>query len=277
MRSISRRRFIAVTAAGAAAAYIGAACSDDDSDSLDTTPGAANTAAPTSAATVDAGADTGAVGLRWYGQSMFVLTSPGGTTILLDPFNDIGYTVPPPLNTDAATITHEHPDHNNAALGGTATLLRGLTADGWADVDQTVGDVRIRTVQSFHDDQQGTQRGRNAIFVFESAGLNFAHLGDLGHQLDAAQLAAVGPIDVLMAPVGGVFTIDAAGAAAVVEALNPKMVFPMHYKTDATSTPLATVDEFLQGKTVERVGSTDIRIARDSLPAAQTTFVLDYA
>jgi L-ascorbate metabolism protein UlaG (beta-lactamase superfamily) len=207
---------------------------------------------------------------------MFLLTSPGGTTVLLDPFGDIGYTLPPPLDTDVATITHEHPDHNNDALGGNATVLRGLTTDGWADIDQSAGDVQIRTIPTYHDASQGSERGRNAVFVFETAGLRFAHLGDLGHALSDEQVAQIRAVDVLMVPVGGVFTLDAAGATAVTDQLNPKLVFPMHYKTDRLSFPIDTADAFLAGKTVERVGSTTMRISTDAMPASRTAYVLDY-
>ncbi|MBI5287814.1 MAG: MBL fold metallo-hydrolase [Chloroflexi bacterium] len=280
MRTYTRREFIAITTTGAAAAAIAAACGDDGYGG-DDKPAATATVEPAGSAatpgsTVDAGADNAAVGLRWFGQSMFVLTSPGGTTVLLDPFNDIGYTVPPPLHTDVATITHEHPDHNTGAPGGTATLYRGLTADGWLDLDETAGDVRIRTVRTYHDDAQGAQRGRNAVFVFETPGIRIAHLGDLGHQLDDEQLTAIGPIDALMIPVGGTFTIDAAGATAVTAALHPKMVFPMHYKTAKAGGALATADAFLEGKTVQRVGSTDLRLTPADIPTALTAYVLDY-
>ncbi len=268
MRQVSRREFLIVTGAGAAAAAVAAACGDDDAP--------AGTTAPSP--TVAAGADVGAAGLRWYGQSMFLLTTPAGSTVLLDPFSDIGYTLPPLLDADIATITHEHPDHNNATLAGTNTqLLRGLTAHGWAEIDATAGDVRITTVQTYHDDTQGAARGRNAVFVFETAGLRIAHLGDLGHQLDDAQVAALGgAVDMLMIPVGGGFTIDAAGATEIVLALKPKIVFPMHYKTDRIAFPLATVDPFLEGKTVQRVGSTTTRLSQDMLPDETTVMVLDY-
>jgi L-ascorbate metabolism protein UlaG (beta-lactamase superfamily) len=274
MRVYTRRDFLSI-AGGAAVAAVAASCGGDDNGE----DGASPTGGPTIAApspAVTAGTDAGAAGLRWYGQSMFLLTSPGGTTVLLDPFGDIGYTLPPPLDTDLATITHEHPDHNNDALGGTAKVLRGLTADSWTTIDETSGDVRVRTVGAYHDDQQGGLFGRNALFVLETGGLRFAHLGDLGHTLDDAQLGEVGPVDVLMVPVGGAFTIDAAEATEVAAQTQAKLVFPMHYATARTSVPIATADAFLEGKTVQRVGSTTLRISKAELPAEQTVMVLDY-
>jgi L-ascorbate metabolism protein UlaG (beta-lactamase superfamily) len=233
-------------------------------------------ASPAGSPVVTVGADAGAVGLRWFGQSMFLLTSPGGTTVLLDPFSDIGYPMPAPLGADAVTITHEHPDHSNGVLGGEgAQVFRGLTADGWAPIDETVGDVRLFVVQTYHDDRLGAERGRNATFVLETGGLRLAHFGDLGHVLTDAQVAALGgPIDVAVLPVGGGFTIDAAAATQVMQQLSPKAVFPAHYKTDAITFPLATVDAFLEGKQVERVGSTTIGLA--DLPADPRVYVLDY-
>lgn len=272
------RRGFLVLAGSAAAAAVAAACGDDGEKGGGGTPAAGVTPLAAASPTVTAGTDAGVVALRWFGQSMFLLTSPGGTTVLLDPFNDIGYTVPPPLDADAATITHEHPDHNNGALGGiNATLLRGLTPDGWAEIDESAGDVRIRTVPTYHDATLGSERGRNATFLFETGGLRIAHFGDLGHTLQNVQLAALGgPVDVAMVPVGGLFTIDAAAATEVVAQVKAKIVFPMHYKTDKIAFPLATVDDFLVGKTVERVGSTTIRLSKAELLAEPMTMVLDY-
>jgi L-ascorbate metabolism protein UlaG (beta-lactamase superfamily) len=280
MRIYTRRQFLGLTAGVSAAAIVAAACGDDDDggDSASPTGEVPSTPAATTP-TVEAGTDNGAAAVRWYGQSMFLLTAPDGTELLLDPFNDIGYEVPPPLAVAAATITHEHPDHSNGSLAAApAVVYRGLTADGWAEIDETVGGVRIRTVGTYHDEQQGAERGRNAVFVFETAGLRIAHLGDLGHQLDGAQVAALGgPVDVVMIPTGGTFTLDPAGATELVTALAPKVVFPMHYGTEVNGFRLARIEEFTAGKTVQTVGATNIRLAADSLPAQTTVMVLDYA
>ncbi len=215
--------------------------------------------------------------LRWYGQSCFLLTSPGGATILMDPFHkEVGYPVPS-LKADAVTMTHEHFDHNNAEMAKPgARIIHGLTEGGYASVSETVGDVKIRTVPTFHDDREGRMRGKNAVFVFETGGLTVVHLGDLGHLLDDEQIKAIGRTDVLLLPVGGFYTIDAAQAKAVVNQLKPKIVIPMHYKTDKTKNiPIATVDGFLAGQPrVERPKRSELQIRE--LPAETTIYVLGY-
>ena len=215
------------------------------------------------------------VTLTWLGQSCYVLQSPGGKTVLIDPFTDkIGYPVGKVV-ADVVTVSHEHFDHNNVGMAtGSPLILRGLTADGWADIDSTVGDIHITSVHLYHDDQQGAQRGRDAAFIFEVGGKRIVHLGDLGHQLTPEQVKQFGRVDVLLIPVGSVYTIDAAGAAEVVKALKPRIVIPMHYKTPQLNVPLQPVDKFLVGRAnVKRVKGSRLEIG--ALPAAQTTYVLE--
>lgn len=249
-----------------------AACGGD-SDGGATPPADGPTA--TAEATATEAAPAGAVELTWWGQSMFVLRSPGRTAVLLDPYGDIGYRLPDPeeLDVDAVTVSHEHFDHNNVALGGGATVLRGLTVDGYAEVNEEIGDVRIHAVPSYHDDEEGAQRGRNAIFVLETGGLRVVHLGDLGHTLSEEQIALIGEVDVLLVPTGGFFTIDAGTATEVVTQLAPRVVVPMHFGTTAVAIPqLAPVDVFLEGKEFERFGST-VELVPGELPALGTAIV----
>lgn len=202
--------------------------------------------------------------ITWHGQSCFVMRTPGGTTVLMDPVAyEIGYK-PPTVKADVVTISHEHPDHNNlkmveiagSAAGG-ANVIRGLTDKGdWADVgNPSVGDVSISAVKTYHDDQQGKKFGKNAAFVFDinlprGGKRRVVHLGDLGQQLDEKQLQALKPVDVLLVPVGGHYTIDGKGADKVVDAIAPRfVVMPMHYKTPSlTVKELGPVDPFLEGK-----------------------------
>jgi len=215
--------------------------------------------------------------LTWLGQSAFVLETATGTRIVMDPIpKGLGYDLPAGLKADAITISHEHPDHNNVALViNKPRILRGLTADkkGWTKIDEKVKDVAIRSVGVYHDDKRGAERGLNTVFVFETGGLRIAHLGDLGHLLTDEQLSAIGSVDIVLVPVGGVFTIDAYQATRVVDQLHPRLVVvPMHYKTPVvTVKELEPVDEFLERKAnvVHEAGNTLTLTPVKARPAVQ--------
>jgi L-ascorbate metabolism protein UlaG (beta-lactamase superfamily) len=218
------------------------------------------------------------VTLTWFGQSCFLLETAAGTRVVIDPIpKGIGYDPPVGLHADVITVSHEHGDHNNVGLivGGHARVLRGLTADkkGWTKIDEKIKDVAIRTVGVYHDEKRGAERGLNAIFVFEVAGLRIAHLGDLGHLLDDKQLSAIGSVDVVLVPVGGAFTVDADRATRIVDQLRPRLVIvPMHYRTAASNiAPLGPVDPFLAGKAnVRRLTGNALPLtAVKSRPAAE--------
>jgi L-ascorbate metabolism protein UlaG (beta-lactamase superfamily) len=184
--------------------------------------------------------------LTYLGQSCFLLETAAGTRVLMDPFGKAaGLTLPAALRADVVTISHEHPDHNNARMStGTPRVIHGLTADkkGWAHTEQKFRDVSIRSVGVYHDDKRGTARGLDTVFIFEVGGLRIAHLGDLGHTLDDDQLEAIGSVDVLLVPVGGGTTLDAYQATRVIDELHPRlMIVPMHYKQEA-------LDLFLERK-----------------------------
>ena len=125
--------------------------------------------------------DRGTAELTWWGQAMFTLVATDGTRLVLDPYSQIGYRVPTAeeLAADVMTMSHEHPDHNNVALAGDATVLHGLIDGDWADIDETFGDTRIFSVESFHDRSNGQERGLNTIFVIETGGLRIPQRGDL--------------------------------------------------------------------------------------------------
>jgi L-ascorbate metabolism protein UlaG (beta-lactamase superfamily) len=221
--------------------------------------------------------------LTWYGQSCFLLESASGTRVVMDPIpSNIGYLPPADLHADAVTVSHEHQDHNNVALvRGKPRILRGLTPDkkGWMKIDEKIKDISIRSVGVYHDDKKGAEIGLNTVFVFEVGGVRIAHLGDLGHILTDEQISAIGSVDVVLVPVGGVWTVDAHKATEVVDQIRPRLVtIPMHYRTDPlTIKELATVDGFLAGRsnvrheTGPRLAITGLR----SRPSAETV-VLRY-
>jgi L-ascorbate metabolism protein UlaG (beta-lactamase superfamily) len=224
------------------------------------------------------------VTLTWLGQSTFVMSTSTGLKALLDPTNPGAFKPAPVDGLDIVTITHEHPDHNYVKLAnGNPEIIHGLAGTEVAKIDRTIKGVHIRTVASFHDSQQGAQRGKNAIFVFEMPGLKLVHLGDLGHALDQQQIAAIGPVDVLLIPVGGGPTIDPKTAIEVAGQLKAKAVVPMHVGAApaAAAGPfrLGTIDDFLKAldpsAKVLQSGHT-VTITAGKLPAERTVMVMKY-
>ncbi len=171
--------------------------------------------------------------IKYYGHACFSVTS-GDFTVVIDPYAHNSVPGLPALRIDAQKVlcTHTHDDHNNKKA------VRILPAES--------SPFTYQTVKSFHDDEGGSKRGRNSIFVLEAEGMRVAHFGDLGHRLSPEQLSELGALDAVMIPVGGYYTIDAAIAAETVRALGVRVVIPMHYRTEKSGYGvLATVDEFL--------------------------------
>jgi L-ascorbate metabolism protein UlaG (beta-lactamase superfamily) len=157
-------------------------------------------------------------------------------------------------------------------------MARGRPAIVRKPGQEAHGGVAFRSLATHHDTSQGAARGENVVRVMEADGLRICHLGDLGHSLSAEDAAALGAIDVLMVPVGGTYTIDAAGATAVVNQLRPKIAIPMHFKTPKAGLPLSPVDGFLAGKPrVRRVAGSEIEVTPQSLPEPTEIVVLEPA
>lgn len=154
--------------------------------------------------------------LTWYGHSCFLLETAEGS-VVFDPYapgSVPGLTLPA-LRADAVLCSHGHRDHGYAE----AVTLSGRKPG-----------FRVTEIDSFHDDKHGLLRGKNTIYVVEAEGKRVAHLGDLGHELNDRQLAALGRIDLLLIPVGGHYTIDAQTAARTAEAIGARLTVPMHYR-----------------------------------------------
>ena len=175
------------------------------------------------------------------GHAEFLVELEGGTRIVIDPFDaSCGYPVHR-VKADVALVSHGHHDH--CAVENVEGNPRVIDKAGTYDA---APGVRIRAVQAWHDEAQGTKRGATLMFVIEADGLRVCHVGDLGHMPDAEQLAAVGAVDLLMLPVGGFYTIDAKTAAAVAEKMHARVILPMHYRTAYNADwPIAPVDDFL--------------------------------
>ena len=202
--------------------------------------------------------------IKWLGLASFLITSDSGTRILTDPYEtggDLSYGEIRE-SADIVTVSHEHFDHNNvAAVQGNPQILRKM---GEAEVKG----IRFKGVGSLHDDVGGKERGKNTIFWFDVDGVKVCHLGDLGHQLSDEQVSEIGSVDVLLVPVGGIFTIDANVATRLCDRLKPKMIIPMHFRDGKCRFPIAGVDEFLRGKeNVSRLDTSEIELRSEELPS----------
>jgi L-ascorbate metabolism protein UlaG (beta-lactamase superfamily) len=215
--------------------------------------------------------------VEWYGQSAFRLSSPQGT-VMIDPFADmsamsnhgVSFDYPPieGVHADLLLITHEHLDHNGVeAILGDPTILRSTAGR----LESAFGEVLA--VASEHDDQAGTARGPNTIFVFTLEDIRVCHFGDFGQSaLREEQAQAIGAVDLLILPVGGGPTIGAEGASEIVRHLSPRWVLPMHYRTPRISF-LDTADAFLESSAnVHRLQSPDFQT--EELPAAEGPLVV---
>ncbi len=218
--------------------------------------------------------------LRWFGHAFFLVTSPQGVRVALDPFGDIGYPMPE-VAADVVTVSHEHGDHNGAdRLAGSPTVLRGLTAGGaeWSPISYLIKDVRITALPAYHDDDEGRKRGLNTIFIVETSGLRLAHLSDIGHTLSEATLKAMGRIDVLLIPVGGIFSIDGRQAKEVMFRVRPRVTIPIHYKSAVTAAwPIEDESAFVAGlNNVRRVDTLTVSLTPETLPTQPEVWVMRY-
>lgn len=125
---------------------------------------------------------------------------------------------------EIVTVSHDHPDHN--AIQKVSGVKKVVDGPG----EYEISGVSIIGYQSFHDNKKGEEKGKNTIYVFEVEGLRVAHLGDLGHPLSDDLVSEMGSIDILMVPVGGIYTIGPKEAVEVCSKIDPYFILPMHYQ-----------------------------------------------
>lgn len=208
--------------------------------------------------------------LRYLGHSSFLLVSDAGTAIVTDPYDGIGFSLPLGLSADFVTVSHGHFDHCNlSAVGGDPAVFREAGKF-------SANDVTVEGFPCFHDDAKGARRGKNLIFKFAIDGLTVCHLGDLGEPFSPALQRIIAPADVLLIPVGGTYTIDAAAARTYVEQIRPAVAIPMHYKSAGHTLDISPVDKFLsevRSFPIERAGS-DIELRRETVAKSGTKIIV---
>jgi L-ascorbate metabolism protein UlaG (beta-lactamase superfamily) len=214
--------------------------------------------------------------IKWNGHASFTITSDNGTVIVTDPYDPDEYGDELTYDmvrdrADGTVVSHAHPDHSYVqGLSGSPKILKG---------SGEINGIAVTGIKTFHDDSGGKKRGANTVFRLTIDGISIGFLGDLGHILSPEQITDLGQVDILLAPVGGTYTIDAHMAALLVKAVKPKVVIPMHFKTEKCLFPITGVDTFLSRmKKIKRLGKNEISVSFNELPEeGPEVWVMDHA
>jgi L-ascorbate metabolism protein UlaG (beta-lactamase superfamily) len=208
--------------------------------------------------------------IRWLGHSCFIIKGKE-KTVITDPYHPgLGYSLSEP-EADIVTVSHLHPGHSY--VEGVANSPKQIRLPGECEI----GGVFITGIATFHDTEGGRIRGKNTVYSVEMDGMALCHLGDLGHPLRPEMVDELGVIDILFLPVGEVSTIPVTTAVETVKELNPHIVIPMHYKTNAVARSLEPVDKFLKEMGIrEAEPRSKLSISESSLPSGTQVVVLSY-
>lgn len=212
------------------------------------------------------------VRLHYISHASFLLQTQGGLSAITD---FTGFTGSSPFLPDIVTMNHAHESHwTGYPDPAIPHVLRG-----WGNYGQGVdhyldlGELLIRNVSTdIRSGFGGVEERGNSIFVFEVEGLCIGHLGHLHHVPSDAQFAALGRLDVVMAPVDGGLTLPLPEMISVLKRLKSSIVIPMHWFTTGS------LDRFLVGISddfaIQRPGRPDLEVSLRSLPDRPTVIVL---
>jgi len=208
------------------------------------------------------------VDITWLGHSCFRIKS-NQAVIITDPVPaETGYTLGK-QSANIVTVSHPHPSHSWVqGVEGEPHIVKGPG-------EYEISGVLVIGVSTFHDAVKGSARGKNTMYLMDIDGVAVCHTGDLGHVPSDDQVEEMGNVDVLMLPVGGASTINATLATEVVRKMEPRVVIPMHYKTEKTTRELDEVDLFLKETGQSGIEPKNrVSITRNNLPASLQVYLL---
>ncbi len=215
------------------------------------------------------------VKITWHGHACFEIVASDGTVIVIDPHD--GHSIGlkrPRVQADIVLATHDHFDHNavNVVAKPGAKILKEFIGE------ESIGNIKITGIKAYHDKSKGRLRGTISVYIIEVDGLKIGHLGDIGHIPEGELAEKLKNIDVLLIPIGGVYTIEPFEAWETIKNLEPRITIPMHYWLPGMTLPLKTLDEFLGYVKfkVDRVESNSIEVSKETLPEEPKVIVLKY-
>jgi L-ascorbate metabolism protein UlaG (beta-lactamase superfamily) len=217
--------------------------------------------------------------IMWYGHAAFLIETEG-RRIILDPYRspDSGGYEPIAEAADLVVVSHEN-DRYHSHLGQIVAPFEVLRALEIPDGGQEMLGIRFEAIHVFETPDRKPE-DEVTIVHFRAEGLHVVFLGDLGHPLDEEELAPIRGCDIVLVAAGGPPTIDFPAIAPLLDAIAPRLVLPMHYKTPRINLNIQPLERFLEvlpADPVERPGRTWIDVSRESLPDRRTIVVLDHA
>lgn len=203
--------------------------------------------------------------ITWYGLSCFRFTERKHATIVTDPYSPSLGLPPLSLKADVVTVSHDAPGHNY--LGGVSGYKHVLNGPG----EYEIGSVFITGTPTNHDARVAS----NVLYVFDFDGLTIAHLGDMHKVPTQTQIEPLEAINVLLVPVGGGHSLNAAQAAELVSMLEPNIIIPMHYRLPGLQLELESVDRFLKEMGItEPKEESSLKISATSIPEETEVIIL---
>jgi L-ascorbate metabolism protein UlaG (beta-lactamase superfamily) len=209
-----------------------------------------------------------AMQIRWHGHSCFEIAD--SVTVVTDPHDGKSLGIKPPsVSADVVLISHDHFDHNSFKT------IRGSHKVVFAFVGEFEFNGQIfHGIETDHDEVNGKKRGKNVIYTTSMDGISICHCGDLGEIPSDNVLEQIAGVDILMVPVGGIYTMENPKLKTFIDKVGPRVIIPMHYRVGGLSIPLNSVDTFLESldHSVEHVGN-EIDVSLDELPSETTVWV----
>jgi L-ascorbate metabolism protein UlaG (beta-lactamase superfamily) len=217
--------------------------------------------------------------IHWYGHAAFLIRT-GGIRIILDPYRspDSGGYGPIAEPADVVVLSHEN-DRYHSHLGQIVPPFEVVRAMELPEGGREVLGVRFEAIRVFESPEK-LAGDEVAIVHFRAEGLHIAFLGDLGHALDEAELAPIRGADVVLVPAGGPPTIDFPLIAPLLDAIGPRIVVPMHYKTPRINLniqPISRFFEALPGWPIEPLHSHALEITSHNLPGSRRIVSLEHS
>lgn len=208
--------------------------------------------------------------INWLGRNCFRIRAREAT-IVTDPYTKrLGYDFGKP---QASIVTVSRHGEGYNYLESVKGEPKVLTGPG----EYEVNDVFITGIGTYADAQNGKQRGKNTVYIYELEGMVMCHLGALGHTLTPEQREQMSNIDVLFIPVGGNTTLNATQASEVISSIEPHIVIPMHYKTEELDHDLETLEKFAKEMGIGDVTPQEkLNLRSSDLPEGTKVVILDY-